>query len=130
MQDPSRPPPPASILQEEGLRYPHATGPYTCNQTKRANSTFGAEGITTLSSGKIRLPQDALQILQLIRRKDLSQQLLVSGGFVSAAGGLGWTYLDIHVPCVLSRLLEVAEDAFDALAHHARIGSGFDGEER
>ena len=69
--------------------------------------------------GEVALPQHALQILELFYLKSLFKQLAK----MSRTSRVTSTHLDINMPSILPRLLEVTQHSLDTLADHSRITS-------
>ena len=77
--------------------------------------------------GEVAFPEHALKIFKLFLLESLITKLertIVEPWIISEAKERD-DYLDVNMPCVLSRLLEICENTFHALSYHARIGCCF-----
>ena len=108
---------PPSISISGPVRTPHAML-YTkrLGTLRREDRTLDHSYTTHLC--KIALPQHPVQIFRLLLRKCLHQ--VVSTLSLQRQGSRE-TYLQVHLPRVLSGLLEITQDAFHTLAYHPRI---------
>jgi hypothetical protein len=68
---------------------------------------------------KVTLPQHTLQILELLLLKRLQHVLVTVQS--TRMYGVGGTYLNINMPSILPRLLEIRKHSLNTLPHHPGI---------